>query len=161
MSTLDMAMQRIAVLEARVAALESSKAPAAQQSSPGVRQTSEPLSDDMLHKSWADKRVKRDPPKWGGESKIGMLYSQVESDWHESNAGFCDWKAAKGAAEVPVRCNKEGKPWHESDTFEAKLCRAWARRNQGGVAPQAVKSTVGDYDYGTSSTSNYDGDIPF
>lgn len=178
MSNLDMAMQRIAMLEARVAALETGKLGSSpSQSTGGPRPNLEALSDDMLEKHWADKVAKKDPPKWGGKSYVGVAYSQIESAWHESNAGFLAWKAEKGRAEVPVRVNKEGKPWHEADTFEAKLCLAWARRNAGGVKAvskpaaadygyeeprsSAPKAATGDFAYGEPMFANFDDGIPF
>lgn len=178
MSDLDMAMQRISILESRVAALESGKpASGGSPSSGGTRNGREPLSDDMLDRPWADKIAKKNPPKWSGSSYVGVVYSQIESAWHESNAGFLFWKASKGEAEVPVRCNKEGKPWHESDSFEARLCLAWARRNAGGVKaapkPSVVnygygeasasppKAATGDFVYGDPMLANFDDGIPF
>lgn len=177
MSSLDMAMQRIAMLEARVATLEGARVPVVDRPSGGSSAMDvEPLSDDLLHRPWADKVAKKDPPKWSGRSYVGISYSQIESAWHKNNAGFCAWKAAKGRTKVPVECNREGKPWHENDTFEARLCLAWARRNAGGVvapveksaadygyetANPAPKAVTGDYSYGEPMLANFDDGIPF
>jgi hypothetical protein len=106
------------------------------------------LTDDFLDKqSWADKTVKKDPKRWTDDHKpsmVGKRYSEIPSDWHDVNASLCEWKAAKGREEVPVRLNDKGKPWHESDTFDAKICRAWSRRNRGKKLPPEPKSDFAD-----------------
>lgn len=150
MSTLEVALARIAALEARVSALESGGAPSSSsasgsRSSGGIPQV-EPLNDAQLDKAWADKRISKDPKNWKGRTQVGRRYSNAPPEWLLSMAGFFEWKAQKGREEVPVRTRDDGKPWHESDTFEAKLLRAWARRNANkpAPAPSPPKDDFGD-----------------
>jgi hypothetical protein len=92
----------------------------------------EPLSDAMLEQPWADSVISKDPKNWKGRSQVGRRLSMAPVEWLESMAGFHEWCADKGRKEVPVRLQESGKnagkPWHEADTFKARLLRAWARR---------------------------------
>jgi hypothetical protein len=117
----------------------------------------EALEDHHLSQSWADKEIKKDPPRYSGPTMVGRRYSEAPSEWHESNAGFYEFKARKGREENPVRLKNNGKPWHEADTFEAKLCRAWGKRNAGRTltgAPDPAES------YGAGKTAD-DDVLPF
>lgn len=110
--------ERIAALEARVTALESSKGkPAA---------NTDTFSLDKLENAWADKEVKKVPSTWKLGDVIGKKYSELTPEEAQELAGFYEWKAQKGREEVPVRKRDDGKPWHENDSFEAKLLRTWA-----------------------------------
>jgi len=169
MTTLDVALARIAALEARVAALEGGNGRSASgggASSGGVPRA-EPLPDSMLDKSWADKAITKDPKSYKGRSQVGRRYSLAPADWLESMAGFFEWKAQKGREENPPRLRNDGKPWHESDMFEAKLLRAWARRNAAKPKPTPKQEPADDFggpppvadDFGGA---DYDNDpIPF
>ena len=106
------------------------------------------FSDDKLHADWADKRVEKDLPKWGGESMIGRLYSECPAEWHNSASGLFEWKAKKGREESPVRLKNNGKPWHEADTFAAKLHRTWAKRLRDRPAPAATREAEAPADAG-------------
>ena len=86
------------------------------------------LDDSHLGKPWANKIVKKDPKRWTGTSMVGNRYADCPPEWHDTNAGFYEWKWRKGLEENPPRLRDDGKPWYENDAFEAKLSRAWARR---------------------------------
>lgn len=129
-------MARLAAIEARLAALEGSGAPRPQ----GPRAAppeEEALSDRHLDKPWADKKIAKDPKDWTGPTQVGRAYSRAPVQWLEMQAAFYEWKANKGRTEIPVRLRNDGKPWHETDTFEAKLCRGWAIRNAKKLAAKA------------------------
>ena len=115
MSTIE---DRVTKLETLMLAMLASKA-----APPAETDTLDPK---FLREPWADKTIKKDPPKWKGVSYVGKLYSQASAAWLLDNASFLEWKASKGRQEVPVRLKNNGKPWHEADSFEAKLCRTWA-----------------------------------
>ena len=147
MSTLEIALAKITILEAEVAELKAGRgsAPAA---SGGA---GEALPDHLLEAAWADKEISRDPKQWKGPTQVGRMYSRAPADWLRMAAGNADFKAQKGREEVPVRMSnkvKDGKPvpWYESDLFEAKLLRAWANRNANKPAP-APKPKGGDDDF--------------
>ena len=137
---IDMELEhRIATLEARIAKLESGASATA--SGP-----EEALEDHHLDKDWARKTIKKDPPRWAGESQIGRTYADAPVAWLLDAAGLAEWKAKKGREESPVRMKDNGKPWHESDTFEAKLLRAWAKRNAGKTSGGAAISYADEAD---------------
>jgi hypothetical protein len=92
------------------------------------------LPDRFLDsQAWSNKRISKDPKRWAGESMRGLLCSQIPSDWHEVQAEALEYKAQKGREDPEPRLQTKGKnagkPWHEADAFEAKIHRAWARRN--------------------------------
>ena len=104
------------------------------------------LSDSFLDaQPWTDRDITKNPKRWAGVDHAGFRYSEASSEWLECQASLLDYKAQKGREAVPVRLNQKGKPWHESDAFEAKICRAWARRNRGKdlPPPRAVSSENG------------------
>jgi hypothetical protein len=74
---------------------------------------------------------------------VGRRYSEATAEWHNAQAGLMSWKAKKGREEVPVRMKNNGKPWWESDLFESKLSRAWARRLAGKPAAAAQPQQTG------------------
>jgi len=165
MTTLDVALARIAALEARVAALEVGNGRSASGGG-------EALPDHMLNNAWADATIDKDPPKYKGRSQVGRRYSIAPVDWLESAAGFYEWKAQKGREENPVRLQTSGKnagkPWHEADSFKAKLLRAWAKRNAN--KPKAAPKQEPEDDFGAPAPApaddfggaDYDNDpIPF
>lgn len=146
MSTLELALARITILESEVAALKSGKG-----SAPGASGGGEALPDHLLDNAWADKTIGKDPKQWKGPTQVGRLYSRAPVEWLKMAANNMDFKAQKGREEVPVRMNDKGKPWHESDTFEAKIMRGWAARNANkpATAPKP-KSADDDFDFGAN-----------
>ena len=128
----DFTADEIRILKALAAGIIGASPVAAQHAGEVV-----PLADHQLENDWANKIVSKDPRRWTGESMVGRRYSDCSAEWHDSMAGLCEFKAQKGREETPVRLKNNGRPWHESDAFEAKLCRAWARRiraTRGGAA---------------------------
>jgi hypothetical protein len=101
---------------------------------------SDELSDSFLDSQpWCDRSISKDPKRWAGESMVGRRYSEAPSEWLEVMADALEFKAMKGREDPSPRLQTKGKnagkPWHEADSFEAKICRAWARRNKGKPAP--------------------------
>ena len=162
MTTLAVALAEIAALKARVDALEGGGARSSSNGS-GSTGAGEALSDAQLDKAWADKKITKDPPKWTGPTQVNRTYSKAPVEWLESMAGFLDWKAQKGREEVPVRLNNSGKPWHESDTFEAKILRGWARRRAAkpATAKASAPQADDDFGFGANTPTGSDDEIPF
>lgn len=138
MSTLAIALAKIAVLEARLDALEGRSggggAPAPSSGGGAGGSSGDTLPEHVLENAWADRAITRDPKQWKGRTQVGRRYSQAPAEWLEMFARNMDFKAQKGREEVPVRLNNKGKPWHEADTFEAKLLRTWAVRAKAKAA---------------------------
>jgi hypothetical protein len=158
-------LKRLAVIESKLDRLLASAGPTdASASSSATRSSAggDALPDGQLDNAWADKEVRKDPPRYQGPSMVGRHYSEVHSEWHDANAGYLDWKAAKGREETPVRLNAKGRPWWESDVFEAKICRAWSRRNAGRLPPGPDEKPVGDAWGATGGGNGLDTDpLPF
>jgi hypothetical protein len=164
MTTLAVAFAEIAALRARIEALEGGSGGHPSSSGGGSSGGGEALSDSQLNNAWADKKITKDPPKWKGPTQVNRTYSKAPIEWLESMAGFLDWKAQKGREEVPVRMNNKNRPWHESDTFEAKILRGWARRKASKPAPaKAAPQADDDFGFGPSAATGTDDDseIPF
>jgi hypothetical protein len=114
-----------------------------------------PATQDDLHdhfldsQPWADRTIRKDPKRWAGEPMAGRKYSEAPPEWHTVNAEFLDWAVNKAKLDpnpkLQERGKNAGKPWYEADEFEAKICRAWARRNSGkpAPAPRAAESEDG------------------
>lgn len=156
MSTLEVALARIAALEARVAALESGSvgtSTASNGDSSDVRREM-PIDDHQLDNSWADKKVTKDPKKWKGPTQVGKTYSRAPIEWLEMAAASLEYKAHMGRLENPPRLSnkvRNGKPvpWHESDSFEARIIRGWVERKKkrGAAKPAPAAEPGGDDDF--------------
>ncbi len=164
-------LARITALEARVADLEAGGGKAAGTGGGGPTGAGEVLSDHLLNEPWADKVISKDPGKWKGVTQVGRKYSKAPLEWLLMKASGLEWKAQKGREEIPVRLNDKGKPWHLSDSFEAKILRGWAARAE--KKPATAKATkpaadddfggakgAADDDFGGSATGS-DDEIPF
>lgn len=174
MSTLEVALARIAALEARVAALESGGVGTSNGSSGGdsseVRRE-QPIADDMLDKAWADKKVTKDPKKWKGPTQVGKTYSRAPIEWLEMAASSLEYKAHMGRLENPPRLSnkvRNGKPvpWHESDSFEARIIRGWVERKKkrGAAKPAPSAAEPGgddDFNFGNNVVQPTDDGIGF
>lgn len=152
MSTIEALEKRVASLESFVAHLKgamgvplngasnaqaASNGQAAQR--PAPTQQNNELDDAKLAEPWADQEIRKDPPMWiqnGGDSFQNQTMSMCTPEYLDALSDFFEWKAAKGREENPPRLNAKGKPWHESDTFSAKLARAWARNKRKPVMQQ-------------------------
>ena len=101
------------------------------------------FSPDKLTASWADKTVRKLPKNWKHRDIVGCQYSDLSKEEALDLAGFHEWKAQKGREENPVRMDNNGKPWHERDTFEAKLLRTWARYGGQDTKPAKASAPYG------------------
>jgi hypothetical protein len=119
-------LKQLAVINAKLDKLLSAPAPAAHKSSEGE------LPDSFLDsQGWCDKPVKKDPPRWTGDSCVGLTYSQCPADYLLEMASFREWAAAHpiiDAATGKPKADTKGKPYAEHDAFDARVLRAWARR---------------------------------
>lgn len=164
-------------IEDRVRALEDFVATLRQAVVGGARSTDssaggpsaptrvEALADGLLDNAWADAKIDKDPPQYKGRTQVGRRYSLAPVEWLESAAGFFEWKAKKGREETPVRLQASGKnagkPWHEADTFKAKLLRAWAKRN-ANKPKAAPKQEEPEDDFGAPVDDfGADDEVPF
>ncbi len=110
-------------LEERVKALEAfqAKVERAFGSAVGGAASLPSVDIDSQH---GDPEVRKDPPKWNGESCVGRRYSECPIDYLESMAGFLQWKAGKNDAEA----GKE--KYAKYDRLDAARALAWVSRKK-------------------------------
>lgn len=114
--------------------------------SAGVTTTAGPAqgvcaSDADLDGEYGDPEIRKDPPRWTGESFATRHYSQSTPEFLDNLAGFLDWKAGKddeAANASPGTPEAEAKVkyarWARKDAARA---RGWAKRLRAGWKPAA------------------------
>jgi hypothetical protein len=130
-------------------------------------------SPSELRGKFADRTVKKDPPRWEGESYVGRKWSECPPEYLEDLAGFNEWKVAKDRAlpEAEQAKNDKGVPWWTYNEKDARLQRAWAIRNRelqggrpapGAKLPDRVGPTQAEDDASEpGNNDDGDSDIPF
>lgn len=96
--------------------------------------------DSDLDGQWGDPTIRKDPPRWQGQSYAGMPYSEAPAEYLEVLAGFLDWAASKSAEKNELTSN--GKPRADYLRKDAARARGWAlraARKAGGRRPPAPK----------------------
>lgn len=152
---------RVAMLEGRLALVEarlSGVGPAAQGGSVGEGAVA---SDHDLDSQYGDELLRKDPPRWKGESFAGCKMSQCPSDYLRDLAGFFDWKAEKDTEQGTYKNAKNEtvptKPQYARKS--AARARGWAKRNEGlSAAGPSVASTSGET---SCAATGSDDEIPF
>ena len=126
------------------------------------------LADHLLDKEWADKVIQKDPKRWKGAPMVGRHYSEAPADWLDMAAGALEYKVAQAKQDPTPRLQPEGrkdagKPWYLVDEFEAKLVRAWARRNRQmpPAAESSAKAPTSQPSLSLAAGGHIDDDIPF
>lgn len=113
---------RLASLETRVMALE------ARGAAPAT--TPVDMPDVDIDSERGNPVIRKDPPKWRGESCVGRPYSQCSPEYLRSLAGFLKWKAGKNAA--------EGKDQYAKyDMLDCARALKWAERIERSPQPSA------------------------
>lgn len=138
---LRVALARITATEARLAAIEARLAGGAPAPSSGSSSSrgGEVASDRDLSGTYGDPEVKKNPPRWEGQSWAGFKYSECPSDFLEEMASFHDWRADQAEQKSETYKNKKGQdvPTAPLRRKDAAIARGWARRNQGRTFAQA------------------------
>lgn len=101
----------------------------------------EAAPDSDLDGQWGDPTIRKDPPRWQGQSYAGMPYSEAPADYLDTLAGFLDWAAGK--AEEKNELTSNGKPRADYLRKDAARARGWALRaakKGGGWRPPAPKA---------------------
>ncbi len=105
---------RLSSLEAEVAAVKASVAAVA------ASRVAPPLPDVDINGPHGDPEIRKDPPRWDGESCVGRRYSECPPDYLDSLAGFLEWKAGKNDADP----NKE--KYAKYDRLDAARAKKWS-----------------------------------
>ena len=98
-------------------------------------------SDYEMEGQYGDPVIKKDPPKWTGETCVGKPFSQCPPDYLMSLAGFLDWKAGKTLEDADTSRHK----FADYDRKDARRARGWAARLRAKPA-----AAVPEYDGNTN-----------
>lgn len=151
---------RFAALEARLASLEAWRASGATPSG-GVISTRSHGGDvadaSDLDGQYGDPEVRKDPPRWNGESYVGRPFSTCPSDYLRQLAGFFDWQAGKDEESGNTHKGKPTAPYRRQDAARA---RGWAKRNEG-KAVQAPLPKAAPAEGRGEYTNTEEPEIPF
>jgi hypothetical protein len=121
--------------EAPAAAKPQAAAPAQVHQQPPAFEVA---TDDDLDGQYGNPEIRKDPPRWSGESYVGCRYSEAPPEYLETLAGFLMWKAGKDD-EKDERDSK-GNPKSKWSRLDAARARGWAQRIRGGGG--AYRSTA-------------------
>ena len=86
-------------LEARVAKLEAMVAQLLSENRTASPLAVAPVEAGDLDSEWGNFAIKRDPPRWKGQSFVGQRLSQTTPEYLEVLASFCLWKAGRDEQE--------------------------------------------------------------
>lgn len=124
--------ERITALEATVRLLQQTVAAIIGGTAPrGGASFAQPVD---LDSEYGNPVMKKDPPRWKGESYVGKTLSQCPPDYLENLAGFREWQAEKNEAD-PAKAKYAG-----NDRKDAARARGWAARLRAS-RPAAVHAS--------------------
>ena len=109
----------------------------------------EPADDSDLDGQHGDPVVKKDPPKWTGDSFVGCKFSECSAEFLDNLAGFKMWQAGKEEAKEKAGDEAAGKKaWYARK--DAARAAGWSRRIRDGYTPPVAENNNDD-----------DGSVPF
>lgn len=98
-------------------------------------------SDADLDGQYGNPEVKKDPPRWSGDSHIGKRYSECTPAYLDEMAGFQAWTAGKDDAKAAAASDEAAKKQAEKNAWYARqragYARGWAARLRAGWKPPA------------------------
>ena len=156
---------RLAALEGRVAQLEKPRAAAPRPATPAPSGIVAATDAECLGQ-YGDPDIRKDPPRWTGESFAGRRFSQTSPEYLDNLASFKMWCANKDDAEGAT--DEQGRPKSHWAKKDASLALGWARRLRAGLTVEAP-SRYGTTGHGAStkhsapddSFGDSEADIPF
>lgn len=152
---------RLAALEARVAALESGGGGGSTAKSSGSG-GGLVADDHELDSQYGDPVVKKDPPRWSGDSFAGCKMSECPSDYLSTLADFYDWQGDKddqsGKTWTSTKPGSRTRPASDFKRKDAARARGWANRNRD--ARPAETSDADPFEQRRGDASE-DDQIPF
>ncbi len=124
--------QRLDLIEARLAKLEAA---------PVKTSGGEVADDSELDSQYGNPVVRKDPPRWKGESYAGQTYSACPAAYLESLAGFLDWAADKDEQKLD---DAQAQKYARYKRTDAKRARGWIARIKAGYKPPVSAAPVYD-----------------
>lgn len=98
--------------------------------------------DADLDGQYGDPSVRKNPPRWEGESFEGRRYSETTPEYLEALAGFLKWKSGKDDA----KGTEDGRKYASFARKDAARALGWAKRLRAGwkaPAPRQLKEEEG------------------
>ncbi len=96
-------------------------------------------SDADLDGQYGNPEVKKNPPRWQGESCVGRRYSECPVEFLDEMAGFQSWAAGKEDAKAAAESDEAAKKTAEKNAWYARqragYARGWAARLRAGWKP--------------------------
>lgn len=144
-------------IEARISALESELAviKARLSATPAPADLPAANIDDP---KYGDPVVRKDPPRWNGESFAGRTFSTCSPDYLRNLAGFLQWRAGKEKAD-PAK-----EKYARYSLLDASRALAWAERIEKDAKAEAARygtSGHGANAKHTGTPEDDDGGLPF
>jgi hypothetical protein len=129
----------------------------------GAAQAGGDIADDRdLDGPHGDPSVKKDPPRWSGQSFAGYHLSECPPDFLECFASFKDWQADKD--DESDKRDAKGRSVSTFSRKDAARARGWAKRlrENGGASPAAAPAVDNGYDAAADAyAGGGDEDLPF
>lgn len=138
--------ERIDKLEAKVAAIEAQLA--------GTRVAPADLPEVDINDKFGDPEIRRDPPRWKGESFVGSRMSECSAEYLRAQSLFMKWKAGKNAAEGKAK-------YAEYDLRDAARALAHAKRKESEAARYGTSGHGASAKHSAPREEEDDGSIPF
>jgi hypothetical protein len=99
----------------------------------------EVATDDDLDGQYGNPEIRKDPPRWTGESFVGCRFSEASPEYLETLAGFLDWKARE--SDKKDERVKGGGLKSRFIRLDAARARGWAARIRGGTGARSTAHT--------------------
>lgn len=79
-----------------------------------------------LDSQWGNPQIRKDPPRWSGESFAGCRFSECSPEYLDTVASFNDWRADQDDKAGAV--DAKGRPKSYFARKDAARARGWAAR---------------------------------
>ena len=131
-------------IEAMVILLCAGKAPAASPApASGYVVAPGAVADDAeLDSNYGNPDVRKDPPRWKGDSFKGKKYSACSPEYLDALAGFLDWQAGKD----DEKGTDDGKKYAGYARKDSARARGWAKRLRAGWKQPGREPGIDDED---------------
>ena len=117
------------------------------------------VADDAdLDSQWGNPQVRKDPPRWTGQSYVGATYADCPPEFLDTLAGFLEWQAGK--SEEKNEMTSSGKPRSMYLKKDAARARGHAARNRAKTAPRRPAAPSNPTGRGSMADEPGD-DMPF
>lgn len=95
-------------------------------------------TDADLDGQWGNPEVKKNPPRWQGDSCVGRRLSECPPEFLDELAAFSDWKAGKDEEAAPALAEEDAAKKRKYAGYarkDAARARGWAARLRAGWKP--------------------------